>query len=337
MKEGNRPKERGTKALRVSWVGLTANAILMILKFLAGILGNSAAMTADAVNSLSDFATDIVTVAAFRIAAKPVDESHDYGHGKFETLSSVIIGLVLLGAALGIFWGGGSRVFLVLSGGSIPKPGAVALAAATVTVVAKEALYRYTVRAAKTLESNTLMAKAWDHRSDALASSGTLLAIAGAVFLGEGARILDPVAALAVGVLVLRVAIPVIWQAVNELTEASLPKRAERNLVTAILHVPGVLGAHHLRSRKIGASVAIDVHIIVKPDLSVKKGHAIATRVEEAIRGIHGPEAFVSIHVEPQTADPSKWSLDYDDGHHGMEKGPPHHDGEAPSRDQRDH
>jgi cation diffusion facilitator family transporter len=317
---------RSKKALKVSWVGLFSNAGLMILKFAGGILGNSAAVTADAVNSLSDFITDIVAIAAFRMTGKPVDATHDYGHGKFETLSSLTIGIFIILAAAGIFWGGISRIMVICRGGTIPEPGMIALAAAGITVSWKEVLYRYTRKAAKELKSDALLAKAWDHRSDALASSGTFLAITGAVIFGEKARILDPIAALAVGVWILRIAIPVVKRSVSELSEASLSGETEAKLLAAIRDVPGVISAHHLRTRRIGTSVAVDVHVIVKASLSIREGHEIATAVEKAVRNLHGEDAFVSVHTEPQTNSDGSSGPGYDDGHNGEEEGPPHHD-----------
>jgi cation diffusion facilitator family transporter len=330
QEEPETPKEtdehRSQKALKVSWVGLFSNAGLMILKFTGGILGNSAAVTADAVNSLSDFVTDIVAVAAFRMTGKPVDATHDYGHGKFETLSSLVIGVFLVAAAAGIFWGGISRIMAIFRGGTIPEPGVIALAAAGITVFWKEVLYRYTRKAAKNLQSDVLMAKAWDHRSDALASSGTFLAITGAIIFGEKARILDPVAALAVGIWILRVAIPVVKRSISELSEASLPLETEERLLAAIRDVPGVISAHHLRTRQIGHAVAVDVHVIVEPTLSIREGHDIATAVEKTIRKLHGEDAFVSVHTEPRTSSDGSSGTGYDDGHNGKEEGPIHHE-----------
>ncbi len=300
----------------------------MILKFTGGILGNSAAVTADAVNSLSDVLTDIVAVAAFRMTGKPVDITHDYGHGKFETLSSLVIGIFLVAAAAGIFWGGISRITAICRGGTIPEPGRIALVAAGITVFWKEILYRYTRKAAKNLQSDALLAKAWDHRSDALASSGTFLAITGAVLFGKKARLLDPAAALAVGILILRIAIPVIKRSVSELSEASLPGETEARLLAAIRDVPGVISAHHLRTRRIGHSAAVDVHVIVEPALSIREGHEIATAVEKAVRKLQGEDTFVSVHIEPRTISDGNSGPGYDDGHNGEEEGPTHHERE---------
>ncbi|MDK2846592.1 MAG: hypothetical protein PWR02_648 [Synergistales bacterium] len=318
---------REKKALKVSWVGLWVNAVLTAFKFVAGILGHSAAMTADAVHSLSDFATDIVAVVTFRITGRPVDSSHDYGHGKFETLSSVVIGVSLVVVALGILYSGGGRILRALHGEVITPPGMIALFAAVVSVVSKEWLYRYTAKEAKALKSDALKAKAWDHRSDALSSIGTLLGIGGAIFLGERARVLDPIAAIAVSVLILRIALPITWQALGELVETSLPEEAERKLLDVIKAVDGVEDAHHLRTRRIGTAVAVDVHVIVDPSLTVAHGHDIATEVERAARSLHGKNSFVSVHVEPRTDESGNPPRGYDDGHNGFEEGPPHHDG----------
>lgn len=312
---------REDEALKVSWVGLWVNVILTTFKFFAGIWGSSAAMMADAVHSLSDFSTDIAAVIAFKLTGKPVDDTHDYGHGKFETLCSVIVGISLLCVALGIFFSAIKRIYIILLGESIPQPGMIALIAAVISIVSKEWLYVYTAKAAKRLESNMLMAKAWDHKSDALSSCGTLLGIAGAIFLGEKGRILDPVAAIVVSYFILRIAIPVTREGLNELLEASLPHLEEEKILSAICSVGGVSGVHNLRTRRIGTAVAVDVHIVVDPILTVEEGHNIATSVEGALRSMYKTETFISIHVEPQIAgaiNGENFSNKYDDGHYGL-------------------
>lgn len=316
---------RTERALFVSWVGLWINVVLTSFKFVAGFAGNSAAMVADAVHSLSDFATDIVAVIGFRITGRPVDRSHDYGHGKFETLTTVVVGVSLLAVAVGIFFSGGKRVMLVLQGESIPRPGMIALVAAGMSIVIKEWLYIYTKKAAISLSSEALMAKAWDHRSDALSSVGTLLGIGGAIFMGPRARILDPIAALAVGAAIVKVALPITIRSVSELLEESLTSEQEQDIMEAILNVPGVEGAHHLRTRRIGANVAVEVHILVNRYLRISDAHDIATVTEDAVRIIHGEESFISVHVEPR-AEETPDSLPFDDGHNGREIGPGHHE-----------
>lgn len=316
---------RTERALFVSWIGLWVNVVLTVFKFIAGFSGNSAAMIADAVHSLSDFATDIVAVMGFRITGRPVDRTHDYGHGKFETLTTVIVGVTLLAVAAGIFYSGGKRVLLALQGETIPRPGMIALIAAGASIVIKEWLYVYTKRTAVQLSSDALLAKAWDHRSDALSSMGTFLGIGGAIFLGPKARILDPVAALIVAGVIVRVALPITMRSLSELLEESLAHEQEEEILGVILGVPGVEGAHHLRTRRIGANVAVEVHILVDRGLRITEAHDIATRAESAVRSIHGVDSFVSVHVEPISEDISV-KMPFDDGHNGMEEGPGHHE-----------
>ncbi|MEA3507307.1 MAG: cation diffusion facilitator family transporter, partial [Synergistota bacterium] len=313
------------RAIRVSWTGLWLNVALTAFKFLAGFLGNSAAMLADAVHSLSDFATDIVAIIGFRLTGRPVDHSHDFGHGKFETLTSAIVGISLMGVSLGIFWGGGHRILLVLQGNAILRPGMIALWAAVISIVLKEWLYVYTLRTARELKSDALLAKAWDHRSDALSSVGTLAGIGGAIFLGEKARLLDPLAALVVSAVIMKAALPITIRSVNEMLEASLPPEEEEEITSAIRKVKGVEGSHGLRTRRIGNSVAVNVHVLVDPGLKVTEAHDIATETERAVRNLCGDESFVSVHVEPQADEIPEWAV-FDDGHKGMEEGPLHHE-----------
>ncbi len=317
--------QRTEKALFVSWVGLVVNILLTLFKFIAGFAGNSAAMVADAVHSLSDFATDIVAVIGFRVTGRPVDRSHDYGHGKFETLTTVIVGVTLLAVAAGIFYSGGKRVLLVIGGETISRPGMIAFFAAALSIAVKEWLYFFTKRTASQISSDALMAKAWDHRSDALSSVGTFLGIGGAIFLGPGARVLDPVAALIVAAIIAKVALPITIRSLSELLEESLAADQEEEIMDAILGVSGVEGAHNLRTRRIGANVAVEVHILVNRDLRITEAHDIATMAENAVRVINGPESFVSIHVEPRSEGIPE-EMPFDDGHNGMEEGPAHHE-----------
>ena len=291
--------DRQHKALRASWIGLAINLVLTVFKFVAGLLGNSSAMTADAVHSFSDLVTDAVAIVAFKLAGRPTDETHDYGHGKFETLASVIVGLSLIGVAIGIFLTSTSKIWNTLRGEASPGPDTIALVAAVVSIVTKEWLFHYTKKVAVSIKNATLMAKAWDHRSDALSSIGTLVGIAGAMFIGGKARILDPIAAIIVGALILKVSIKICFEAIHELMEGSLPEREKAKILEAIFSTEGVLDAHKLRTRKIGSSVGIDVHILVSPSLSVVEGHDIATEIEGKIREMHGTDSMVSVHVEP--------------------------------------
>lgn len=193
---------------RVTWIGFAVNLVLSAGKLAAGIWGHSAAMVADAIHSVSDFATDLVVLLFVRVSAKPRDDDHDYGHGKYETLATLIIGAALAGVGIKLLWSGGTAIRDFTRGLLPTQPGVVALWAAVVSIVAKEALYRYTARVGRRVNSPSVVANAWHHRSDALSSVGTLVGIGCAYFLGGGWRLADPAAAIVVALLILRVA----WQ-----------------------------------------------------------------------------------------------------------------------------
>lgn len=320
-------KSRADEAVRVSLLGLWVNVFLTVFKFAAGFTGNSVAMVADAVHSLSDFATDIVAVIGFRFVARPVDPSHDYGHGKVETLTAAIVGISLTVIAAAIFQAGLGRIVLVFRGEVPSPPGRIALLAAAASILSKEWLFRYTRKASERLQSQALRAKAWDHRSDALSSVGTFLGIGGAIVLGPRAAVLDPIASLVVAAVILRVAWTIVRGSLNELLEASLSARSEERILDLILSTSGVKGAHNLRTRRIGSQIAVDVHVLVLPELTVVEGHDITIDAERRLRRAFGEGAFISIHVEPLTALGLAGSPELDDGHGGAEEGPPHHNG----------
>ena len=291
--------ERSRLANRVTWVGFFANLVLTAGKLAAGILGHSGAMIADAVHSLSDFATDIVVLASFRFVGQPVDKDHDYGHGKYETLATAIIGAALLLVGAGIFWGGATKIWASFKGEHLEAPGVIALIAAVVSIVVKEWLYRYTVKVGKRIDSQAVIANAWHHRSDAFSSIGALLGIGGAILLGEKWHILDPLAALVVSIFIVKVAVQISSGSLKELVEASLDETVEAEIVEIALAVPGVSHPHNLRTRRIGNEIAVDLHVRVDADLHVSEAHVIASQIEMRIRQRFGQSAFVSIHVEP--------------------------------------
>ncbi len=220
---------------RVTVVGSVVNFLLLVFKFFAGIVGHSAAMLADAVHSLSDFITDIIVIVFVRISAKPEDEGHDYGHGKYETLATAIIGIFLLFVGFGIFWNGASSIYRFLQGGSLQEPGILALVAALVSIVFKEVLYQYTVFKGRKLNSQAVVANAWHHRSDAFSSIGTAAGIGGAILLGDHWRVLDPVAAVIVSFFIMKVAVQLLIPCVDELLEKSLPAEVEDEILKTIL------------------------------------------------------------------------------------------------------
>lgn len=290
-------RERGI--YRVTIVGSVVNFLLLVFKFFAGIMGHSAAMLADAVHSLSDFVTDIIVLVFVRISSKPQDEGHDYGHGKYETLATAIIGIFLLFVGFGIFWNGASSVYLFLQGGSLPEPGMLALAAALVSIVSKEILYQYTVFKGKKLNSQAVVANAWHHRSDALSSIGTAVGIGGAILLGSHWRVLDPAAAVIVSFFIMRVAVGLLIPCVDELLEKSLPADVEEEIQEIILSFPDVSSPHHLRTRRIGNHYAIEVHVRMDGKITLEEAHRTATAIEDKLKEKFGEGTHIGIHVEP--------------------------------------
>ncbi|MGI6815344.1 cation diffusion facilitator family transporter [Bacteroides sp. KG123] len=291
---------RKKEIYRVTIAGSIVNFLLLVFKFFAGIAGHSAAMLADAVHSLSDFVTDIIVIAFVRISAKPEDQGHDYGHGKYETLATAIIGVFLLFVGFGIFWNGASSIYRFLQGDTLQEPGRVALVAAILSIIFKEALYQYTVFKGRKLNSQAVIANAWHHRSDALSSIGAASGIGGAILLGSQWRILDPVAAVVVSFFIMKVAVQLLIPCVDELLEKSLPAEVEDRILETILSFPGVTSPHHLRTRRIGSYCAIEVHVRMDGRISLEEAHRTATAVENKLKELLGKGTLVNIHVEPQ-------------------------------------
>ena len=290
---------REKEIYKVTIWGSVVNFVLLTLKFVAGIVGHSSAMVADAVHSLSDFITDIVVIVFVRIAGKPQDESHDYGHGKFETLATAIIGAVLLFVGVGILVNSLKSIIAVFNGVEIDSPSIWALVAAVVSIVSKEILYQYTVFKGKKLNSKAVIANAWHHRSDAFSSIGTLIGIGGAIFLGEKWRVLDPIAAFVVSIFIIKVSVELIKPCLDELLEKSLPKEVEDKILEIILSHPEVSSPHHLRTRRIGNNIAIEAHIRMDGKMSLKDAHDVTKRIEILLKEEFGPDTHIGIHMEP--------------------------------------
>lgn len=290
---------REKEIYRVTLVGFVVNLILSAAKLAAGILGRSGAMVADAIHSFSDMATDIVVIVFARISSKPKDDGHDYGHGKYETLATIIISLALAAVGIGILSSSIGSIRTILEGGALPRPGAVALVAAVVSIVAKEILYRYTVRVGRRIDSPSVIANAWHHRSDALSSLGTLAGIGCAYFLGEKWRIADPIAALLVAVFIFKIALDLIRTGLGELLEKSLPADVEQEILSIVTANPEIRSPHNLRTRRIGASIAIEVHVRVDGAMSVAHSHALTVDIEHRLRARFGAGTMIAIHVEP--------------------------------------
>lgn len=291
--------KRENEIYKVTLVGSVGNVALLTFKFIAGTLGHSSAMIADAVHSLSDFITDLIVLVFVKISAKPQDESHDYGHGKFETFASFFIGLALMAAATGIVISGVLKFVEWLGGTQLEAPGKLALWAALLSILVKEALFRYTIHSGKSLDSQAVIANAWHHRSDALSSIGAAVGIGGAILLGDRWTVLDPLASIVVGFMLVKVAIDLLKNSVGELTESSLPADTEHEIEEIIQSFPGVFEPHNLRTRKIGNHIAIETHVRMNGNLSLHEAHEQATAIEEKLKQRFGTDTHVTIHMEP--------------------------------------
>lgn len=290
-------RERGI--YKVTIVGSLVNFLLVVFKFIAGIVGHSAAMIADAIHSLSDFVTDIIVLIFIRISNKPIDKDHDYGHGKYETMATAIIGSILLLVGFGVLWNGASEILSFIRGNQLQSPGVFALFAAVLSIIAKEILYRYTVREGKKFNSQAVVANAWHHRSDALSSVGTAIGIGGAILLGENWRVLDPIAAVVVSFFIMKVAIQLLIPCLDELLEKSLPDDVEKEIEDIVLSFDGVSQPHNLRTRRIGNHYAIEVHVRMNGNITLEEAHRTATAIEDRLRKQYGKGTHVGIHVEP--------------------------------------
>ena len=292
-------QERSKEIYKVTLVGSLVNVALLLFKFVAGIVGHSAAMIADAIHSLSDFLTDVIVLVFIRISDKPRDKSHDYGHGKYETLAMMLIGVALLVVAVGILYSGATKIHQWLEGAQLEAPGMLALWAALLSIVMKEAVYRYSMVKARQLNSQAVEANAWHHRSDALSSLGTAVGIGGAIFFGQRWTVLDSLASCVVGVLIVKVAVDLLRNALGDLLEHSLPDAVKEEILQLVASLSGVVEPHNLRTRRIGNHYAIELHIRMKGDITLREAHDKASEVEALLKHHYGRETHVAVHVEP--------------------------------------
>ena len=290
---------REKEIYKVTIIGGLVNLFLLIIKFVAGILAHSGAMIADATHSFSDFITDIVVLIFVRLGNRPKDKNHDYGHGKYETLVMTIIGLALMVVAICIIVDGANKIAYWMRGGTLEEPGMLAFWAAIVSIALKEAIYRYSIIKAKKLDSKAVEANAWHHRSDALSSLGTAVGIGGAIFLGDRWAILDPIASVIVGGILVKVAFGLLRDGVGDLMEQSLPDKIENEMMELVKGIPGISKPHNLRTRRIGNHYAIEIHIMMDGNITLSEAHDKATEVENVLREHYGKETHVAVHVEP--------------------------------------
>ena len=290
---------REARIRRVTWIGLFGNLALSALKLAAGALGHSRAVAADAVHSLSDCATDIAVLVGTRLWSRPSDSDHPYGHGRIETVITVLLGFFLAAVGIGI----GYDAISSMQDRHAVTPGAVALVAALVSIVAKEALYRWTAGVGRQVRSSAMVANAWHHRSDALSSIPAALAVGAAILLPAWS-FLDHIGAIAVCLLIIQAAYKIVRPAVGQLIDAGLPPREIQAMYDAVRQCKGVELAHALRTRHLGAGVAIDLHVEVEPGLTVAQGHGIAEEVRHTLLELFPDVVDVVVHVDPLGVDP---------------------------------
>ena len=292
--------ERDKKVYRVTLLGSVVNLLLLVFKFVAGVLGHSAAMIADAVHSLSDFVTDLIVIVFVKISSEAEAADHAYGHGKYETLASCIIGLALI--VVGVMMGYNATVKIVdvvRNGTELASPGIIALAAAVLSIVLKEWMFHLTRKVAREVDSPAVEANAWHHRSDALSSVGTAIGIGGAVLLGSKWAVLDPIAALVVSVFIVVQAAKILSDAIGQLMEKSLPRDVEQRICEIVYEEEGTSDIHHLRTRKIGSQISIELHVRMNGYLTLREVHDKSIAIEKRLRAAFGDSTYINLHVEP--------------------------------------
>lgn len=294
-------ERRSYEAKKVTWVGFIINAVLTAVKILAGIIGNSNAMLADGIHSLTDFFTDIVVLVGFKFTDKPADDKHNFGHGKYETFATLIIGLTLLFAGFNIMKTGTVNIYAVLiKGEMLAKPGVIAIIAALLSIAFKEGLYRYTKNVGEKIKSPAVVANGWHHRSDAFSSVGTLIGISFAYFLAAKWTIFDPIAAIVVSVFIIKVAFEIMTPAVNELLEVSLNQEELDYIIELVHQNKEIQSYHHLRTRRVGSNVAIEAHLLFDPSSTLVEAHDVSEKIEKQLKQYFGKSSIVTFHLEPQ-------------------------------------
>ncbi len=282
-------------ARRVTIVGAVVNLLLALVKVVVGFIGQSQALIADGIHSFSDLISDAVVLIASKHGSREPDPEHPYGHGRIETLATVVVGLLLFGVTIGILYDAATRL---LEPERLLQPGLVALVAAVFSVLAKEALTQYTLAAAKRIRSSLLRANAWHHRSDAISSVVVIIGVAGSM---AGLPYLDAVAAVFVALMIAKIAWDLSWGGIRELIDTGLDDETVERIRTIIMSVEGVRALHMLRSRRMGADALVDVHIILEdPLISVSEGHQISETVRvRLVRELEDVED-VTVHIDPE-------------------------------------
>lgn len=293
------PERKTKESFIVTFIGMIINIVLTSVKIVVGFLGNSAALIADGIHSLSDLLSDFFVMFSIHISAKPEDDSHNFGHKRIEQLASFIVGLMLLFAGGWILYSGAMTIYSFLGGTPIETPAMIAFYVALASIIIKELLYQYTYYVAKKLDSDMLKANAWHHRSDGLSSIGVAAGIGAAILLGGQWAIIDPIMAILLALYILYIAVKIIYSSTNDLMDASLGPEIHEEIQVSVMECGGVLNIHSIRTRKLGSSKAIDAHIMVDSDLTVNEAHVIQKSVEKCLKDRFGPDTYVIIKIEP--------------------------------------
>jgi len=290
---------RSASIVRVTLAGSVVNIALTAAKLIAGMIGHSSAMIADGIHSLSDLISDVIVLVFVKISSKGKDKNHDYGHGKFETLATLLVSLLLVVVAVKLIVSAVESILVVMNGGILPQPGTIALWAALVSIISKEILFWITIKVGKRENSGAVIANAWHHRSDALSSIGSFVGIGGAILLGGKWSVLDPVTGAIIGIVIIVVAVKMATPSLKELLEVSLDDKEENEIIDLTYSVTGVNNIHHLQTRRSGPNIIIDAHLLVNPAMTVLEAHQICDEVENKIRAKFGDSTQISLHIEP--------------------------------------
>lgn len=281
--------------LRATWIGMAVNILLVIFKLWAGFASRSQALIADGVHSLSDLFSDVVVIFGLKWGRKREDEDHLYGHARIETMSGMIVGILLIAVGLGITYNAIASIYEH----DAARPSLFAIYAALFSIVSKEILFWYTLKVGKKLKSLALIANAWHHRTDALSSIAVLVGV-GAVYFNPNWFLADAFAALAVTYFVFRVGANLFWSAFKELSDKAPDKEILDQIKDRALSVEGVRQVHDLRARYSGSQIFVELHIVVDPELSVREGHDIADTVERVLMEEFTDVTRVITHVDPE-------------------------------------
>ena len=279
--------------------GAVCNILLTVVKFAAGIVSGSAAMVADALHSLSDLISDAVVLVFSRLSSHGSDHKHDFGHGRFETLGTLCVSLLLLIVAGKMLVHAFEQIMAVYHGATLQAPGLLALWAALVSIAVKEVLYQWTARVGRRINSPVVIANAWHHRTDAISSVAAALGIAGAYYLGGQWAILDPLVGGVISIFILFIGVKMILPALQELTDSSLPDDIEQRIHSLMSSVEGVRNVHHIQTRQMGRYFVVDAHIVVDSSLTVAQAHVITDKIEALLYEEYGDENHITLHVEP--------------------------------------